>query len=325
MLQKELKGKKNREKHHLSENTKSNLKIAGGFTAGLIILGGVISAAAVPISMIKSDRNQKLNTLNETDNKIVETVREKSGYDDFIPHTLQFEDDGNYSILGTAKEKFGKDTASAYIKLSFEGNKDDSYKVASAFENFKTNVPSSKISENFFSGSFDNEYTRANSYDWDNYNNYYNLHNEVLNLLENSSNYYVNVIGNSKDFNNSLLKSCLFSNPTVLPEISTTIKSFFSRIDLSSELISNGTAVFNISNLENQDDKKIFYIDYIKFLGDDMEAERAKISITGENLSEKEAYDCFIYDLDNVRFSIVDSQKINENNQLEYTEDFLLI
>lgn len=56
-----------------------------------------------------------------------------------------------------------------------------------------------------------------------------------------------------------------------------------------------------------------------------MEAERAKISITGENLSEKEAYDCFIYDLDNVRFSIVDSQKINENNQLEYTEDFLLI
>ena len=88
MLQKELKGKKNREKHHLSENTKSNLKIAGGFTAGLIILGGVISAAAVPISMIKSDRNQKLNTLNETDNKIVETVREKSGYDDFIPHTL---------------------------------------------------------------------------------------------------------------------------------------------------------------------------------------------------------------------------------------------
>lgn len=315
-------------KKKLSYETKENLKFAGevvGFVTGtVLVLGGVISAVAVPFAMRSNDRESKIQDLNEIDNKIANVLREKSGYNDFVPQTLQFEDNGNCSVLGTAKEKFGDDLATAYIKLSIDKN-ENSYKFDEALRSFQENVSNAKVNGNLYSGVFHNDYYEGNGHDWDHYTNYYNLHNEILNFMENSTKFNVSVVGNSKDFNNALLRSCLFTNPTYVPQMNADVKSFFTRVGISSELLSNGTALYNISGIEKKDGEKVFYVDYMKSIGDEVDAERAKVTVDGENLSDREAYDCFIYDLDNVKFSIVDTQKVDENGQIIDTEDSLTI
>lgn len=312
-------------KWKLSYKTKEGLKVAGIISGSVVLLGGFISAFVVPLVMLDNDRNSKSQALNEIDNKIVNVLREKSGYNDFVPQTLQF-DDEKYSVLGTAKEKFGKDLATAYVKVSFESDKDSSYNIESVLKSFQNNVPESIVASNLCSGAFfSDEHTKNYNPDWDQYENYYQLHNAVLNLVNNIQKYNVSIIGNSKDFNNALLRSCLFMNPTYVPKMDVKVKSFFAKIGISSELLSNGTAVYNISNIEKESGGKIFYVDYIKTLGEDIEAERAKVSVEGENLSDREAYDCFTYDLDNVKYSIVDTQKVNENGQIIDTEDSLTI
>lgn len=311
-------------KKKMSYETKENLKVAGIVGGAVLLVGGIISAVAVPLNMLSNDRESKIQNLNDIDNKIVNVLREKSGYSDFVPQTLQFEDNGNCSVLGTAKEKFGDDLATAYVRLSIDKN-ENSYKIGEALRSFQANVSTAKVNGNLYSGVFHNDYYAENGHDWDNYTNYYNLHNEILNFMENSTKFNVSVVGNSKDFNNALLRSCLFTNPTYVPQMDVEVRSFFTRVGISSELLSNGTALYNISDIEKKDGEKIFYVDYMKSIGDEIEAERAKVTVDGENLSDREAYDCFIYDLDNVKFSIVDTQKVDENGQIIDTEDSLTI
>lgn len=108
-------------------------------------------------------------------------------------------------------------------------------------------------------------------------------------------------IGNYNDFTKSLMKNCLYTNPTMLSDVD--------GVFVDTEFINNGVSPVNVSSVYTNEDntKAYFTISYLETIGkDDPQVRTAKVTIEGKDLTAEGVYDSFIYD-DNYKFSEISS------------------
>ena len=150
-------------------------------------------------------------------------------------------------------------------------------------------------------------------YQLDEYYNTKKFYSAFETLIENSEYSYSYDIGNYNDFTKSLLKNCLYANPTLFTETD--------GLFTDTEYVANCVTPINVSSVYTNEDstKAYFTISYVESIGENNpQIKTAKVTFSGQNLTAEGIYDSFIYD-DNYRFSEISSYTPTQNQDFTIT------
>lgn len=115
-----------------------------------------------------------------------------------------------------------------------------------------------------------------------------NMINSLKDVVDSSSNYTIEPIAKAYDFNQSLLKNALYTNPTVLSDTNGWVSGLFTSGHIHTEYITNGTALLNVSPVKvgENDGSLRFYINYLETSGKDVKYREAKVVVDTKDYNQ---------------------------------------
>lgn len=115
------------------------------------------------------------------------------------------------------------------------------------------------------------------------YSNILNLTDGLKNVIENAEGYTVTPIAKACDFNQSLFKNAIYTNPALLSD--TNLGLF--HVPVQTDYVKNGTALLDVSpvSINEAYDTARFHIDYFEKSGNWVNFREAKVTIDTKDFS----------------------------------------
>lgn len=298
---------------HMSDGAAAEVAYAGGMLspAKLIIgaiatfsaMGGITAAHDGALDNADRAYRELINASSQVLASKIENVN--SDFSNVIPNSIIVDPvTGKVTGIMSYEAKDTEGDSARYLgKYSADCSKD-------VIENYTTCLDEYTKTHNYdfekahsitgnrnFGNAYFSSISDQNKLVADYYDSTIRMADSVSNLVDEAKNYTITPVAKAYDFNQSLLKQALYTNPTLISNTSGSVRGFFASGSVSTDFISNGTYLLNVSDVTNNEQTKesSFKIDYLETSGRSISIKQSKqVCDTSALVDGKTAYTTFV-------------------------------